>query len=123
MLYVDETPPEGELLRRLYAFAEAGGTLITAPGWEERGESLPRSSFSRFKLSDYGQGRLAVAREELVDPYRLAEDAQALMSHRHDLVRVFNPGHRPLRLLEERGRSRRPWCTCSPTRDTPSKRT
>jgi len=33
-----------------------------------------------------------VAREELVDPYRLAEDAQALMGHRHDLVRVFNPG-------------------------------
>lgn len=92
VLYVDETPPGGELLRRLYAFAEEGGTLITAPGWEERGEPLARSSFSRFKLSRYGQGRLAVAREELADPYRLAEDAQALMSHRHDLVRVFNPG-------------------------------
>jgi len=92
LLYVDDTPPGAELLRRLYAFAEEGGTLITAPGWEERGEPLERSPFSRFKLSRYGQGRLAVAREDLVDPYRLAEDAQALMGHRHDLVRVFNPG-------------------------------
>jgi hypothetical protein len=92
LLYVDEAPPEGELRRRLYAFAEAGGTLVTAPGWEQRGEPLARSSFSRFQLSRYGQGRLAVAREELADPYRLAEDAQALMGHRHDLVRVFNGG-------------------------------
>jgi len=92
VLYVDETPPGDELRRRLYAFAEAGGTLITGPGWETRGEPLARSSFSRFELSRCGEGRLAVAREELADPYRLAEDAQALMSHRHDLVRVFNPG-------------------------------
>jgi len=92
VVYVDERPPETELLQQLYAFAEAGGTLITPPGWEQRGEPLSRSSFSRFHLSRYGQGRLAVAREEISDPYRLAQDAQALTSHRHDLVRVFNPG-------------------------------
>lgn len=92
LLYVDETPPERELLRRMYAFAEGGGTLITPPGWEVRGEPLAGSSFSSFTLTRLGQGRLAVAREALADPYRLAEDAQALMSHRHDLVRVFNPG-------------------------------
>jgi hypothetical protein len=92
LLYVDATPPDEGLLGRLYAFAEQGGTLITPPGWEERGELLPGPSFPRFRLSRYGRGRLAVAREELVDPYLLAEDAQALMSHRHDLVRVFNPG-------------------------------
>jgi hypothetical protein len=92
LLYVDETPPGEDTVRRLYAFAEDGGTLITPPGWERRGEPLADASFSRFRLSRYGQGRLAVAREELADPYHLAEDAQALMSHRHDLVRVFNPG-------------------------------
>jgi hypothetical protein len=92
LLYVDETPPDDDIRRRLYAFAEEGGTLITPPGWEVHGEPLPSSSFGRFEVSRYGQGRVAVAREELVDPYRLAEDAQALMSHRHDLVRVFNQG-------------------------------
>lgn len=92
LIYMDEGSPGDDVARRLYAFAEAGGTLITPPGWEERGEPLPFSSFSRFNLSRYGQGRVAVAREEPSDPYRLAEDAQALMGHRHDLVRVFNPG-------------------------------
>lgn len=90
--YVDEPPPEKALLRRLYAFAEQGGTLITPPGWERRGERLPSASYPRFQLSRCGEGRLAVAREELSDPYLLADDAQLLMSHRHDLVRVFNPG-------------------------------
>jgi hypothetical protein len=33
-----------------------------------------------------------VAREELADPYLLAEDAQLLMSHRNDRVRLFNAG-------------------------------
>jgi hypothetical protein len=33
-----------------------------------------------------------VAREDFADPYRLAEDAQLVMSHRHDRLRIFNPG-------------------------------
>jgi hypothetical protein len=46
----------------------------------------------RFRVFRYGRGRLAVARQEVDDPSRLAEDAQLLMSHRHDLLRVFNVG-------------------------------
>ena len=92
VLYVDEAPPDADLVRRLYAFAEGGGTLITPPGWEARGEPLPAGAFPRFHVSRYGQGRLAVASEELSDPYLVAADAQVLMSHRHDPVRVFNPG-------------------------------
>ena len=33
-----------------------------------------------------------MAREELADPYLLAEDAQLLMSHKNDRVRLFNAG-------------------------------
>jgi hypothetical protein len=40
----------------------------------------------------YGRGRLAVASAEPSDPYVLAEDAQLLMGHRNDRLRVFNPG-------------------------------
>jgi hypothetical protein len=92
VLYVDESPPEADLLRKLYAFAEGGGTLITPPGWEERGSREDDPWFTRYRVSRYGKGRLAVAREELTDPHLLAEDAQLLMSHSHDRVRVFNPG-------------------------------
>ena len=92
VLYVDGTPPAGDLARKLYAFAEGGGTLITPPGWEERGVPEGDSWLSRFRVFQYGRGRLAVAREELADPYLLAEDAQLLMSHRRDRVRLFNAG-------------------------------
>jgi hypothetical protein len=92
VLYVDEAPPTGDLARKLYAFAEAGGTLITPPGWEERGVHEGDSWLSRFRVFRYGRGRLAVAREALADPYLLAEDAQLLMSHRRDRVRLFNAG-------------------------------
>jgi hypothetical protein len=92
VLYVDEAPPRGELARKLYAYAEGGGTLITPPGWEERGVQDVDARHPRFRVFRYGRGRLAVAREELSDPYHLAGDAQLLTSHRHDRLRVFNPG-------------------------------
>ena len=92
VLYVDEAPPAGDLARKLYAFAEEGGTLITPPGWEERGVHDGDSWLARFRVFRYGRGRLAVSRDALGDPYLLAEDAQLLMSHRRDRVRLFNAG-------------------------------
>jgi hypothetical protein len=90
LLFVDEDPPGPDLRRKLYSFAEEGGTLITPPGWEERGTLIEHAWPPRFRVLDYGRGRLAVARQEIVDPYLLADDAQLLMSHRHDGVRLFN---------------------------------
>ena len=92
ILYVDQAPPGADLVRKLYAFAEGGGTLITPPGWEERGVRDDDAWRPPFGVFRYGNGRLAVARAELEDPQRLAEDAQILMSHRHDQVRVWNAG-------------------------------
>ncbi len=92
LVYADEGRPGADLVRRLYAFAEGGGTLITQPGWEERGVPIEDDWTPRYRVFRYGQGRLAVAREPLADPQELAEDAQLLMSHRRDRVRVFNQG-------------------------------
>jgi hypothetical protein len=92
VLYVDQAPPEPDLARRLLAFVEAGGTLVTPPGWDERGVPDNSAWLPRFRSLRLGRGRLAVARSEFADPYVLAEDAQLLMSHRHDRIRVFNPG-------------------------------
>ena len=92
VLFADEDRPDAELTKKLYAFAEAGGTLITQPGWEERGVPIEDDWAPRFRVSRYGQGRVAVARETLDDPREVAEDAQLLMSHRRDRVRVFNQG-------------------------------
>jgi hypothetical protein len=92
VLYVDEAPPEKELVRKLLAFAEEGGTLVTPPGWEEQGVRDDVAGLPRYHVLRYGRGRLAVAQEEVADPSRLAEDAQLLMSHRHDFLRLFNVG-------------------------------
>ena len=92
VLYVDGEPPDKELARKLEAFADAGGTLITPPGWAERGVPEESAWLPRFRVFRSGRGRRAVSRAELRDPYLLADDAQLLMSHRHDRVRVFNPG-------------------------------
>jgi hypothetical protein len=92
VLYVDESSPDPDLARKLYRFAEGGGTLITPPGWEERGSGEDNPWFSRYRLSRYGRGRLALARDEISNPHLLAEDAQLLMSHSHDRLRVYNPG-------------------------------
>jgi hypothetical protein len=92
VLCVDPKPPAPALVKKLHAFAENGGTLVTPPGWEARGvpdESVP---IPRFRLYRCGRGRLAVAREDFADPDLVAEDAQLLTSHRHDRVRVFNLG-------------------------------
>jgi hypothetical protein len=92
VLYVDEAPPEKALVQKLYAYAEEGGTLIAPPGWEERGVRDDVAGLPGFRVFRCGRGRLAVAHEEAADPGRLAEDAQVLMSHRHDLLRLFNVG-------------------------------
>ncbi len=92
VLYVDAAAPERELARKLDAFVDGGGTLITPPGWPERGVPEEGAGLSRFRVLRVGRGRLAISRAELGDPFLLAEDAQLLMSHRHDRIRVFNPG-------------------------------
>jgi hypothetical protein len=92
VLYVDQGRPGRELEEKLYAFAEAGGTLVLPPGWDERGAADDDAPTPRFRLFRCGRGRIALSRAELADPFLLADDAQILMSHKNDRVRAFNPG-------------------------------
>lgn len=92
VLYVDETPPGRELAAALDAFVEAGGTLIAPSGWKASGPPDASASHPRFALFRAGRGRVAVAHGPVDDPERLAEDAELIVSHRHDRVRVYNVG-------------------------------
>jgi hypothetical protein len=92
VVYADEAPAEADLARRLHAFAEQGGTLVTPPGWKALGAPVEGAPTPRFRVFGHGQGRLAVAREAFDDPDLLAEDVQLLTGHRNDRVRVFNLG-------------------------------
>ena len=44
----------------------------------------------RFQQRALGKGRLAVSKEERPDPYDTVQDIQNIMSHRQDVLRLYN---------------------------------
>ncbi len=88
LVYADKLAPAADLHKRLMAFVEQGGFLATGPNWGPEGKST--GAHPRFDLRTLGKGRLAVAKEELVDPFQAAVDIQGIFSRANDLVRMFN---------------------------------
>lgn len=106
VLYLDGSPTNPDLVRRLHAFAEHGGTLVTPPGWETRGSEEDAPAYPGFRVSRSGAGRVAVAREDLMDPFFVVESVFGLTRHAHDWLRVFNPGVSQFHYVaDEAGRS------------------
>ena len=93
IIYPDQEPPPGELRRKLLEFVRGGGLLIANEKWTPvEGNPSEGDTYRRFQVRTLGQGRLAVAKEEMLDPYAVALDAHLLLSRRHDPVRFFNAG-------------------------------
>ena len=89
LVYVDEAQPAPELRRKIVQFVEQGGLLVTTPRWGREGKSTTEAH-PRFDVRAFGKGRLAISKEESIDPYVLAGDTQILLSHANDLVKFFN---------------------------------
>jgi hypothetical protein len=89
LVYVDEAQPSPELRRTMAQFVEQGGLLVTTPRWGQEGKPT-NEVHPRFDVRSLGKGRLAISREESVDPYVLAGDTQILLSHGNDLMKFFN---------------------------------
>lgn len=93
LIWADAGPPPLALRRRILAFVEAGGMLITVPKWGEVPATPAKvGEHPRFSLRALGKGRVAVANADPDDPYVFANDSAVLVSHRHDLVRFWNGG-------------------------------
>jgi hypothetical protein len=93
VLYADADPPAPDLRKRILAFVQAGGMLITGPQWGEAPGTLASGDqHPRYAVQVLGKGRVAVARTALDDPYLIANDSVVLVSHRHELLRLWNPG-------------------------------
>jgi len=90
LVYPDAGQPSAELRRKMMAFAQQGGLLITGPAWGAEGVPADPGFHSMFDVRTLGKGRLAVAREELIDSYQVAGDVQLLHSYRNDLVKFYN---------------------------------
>jgi hypothetical protein len=94
-LYPDTQPPPPELRQALIGFVERGGLLIAGPAWGTMPGAAPgrpsaEEPHPRYELRRFGKGRIAMAHKQADDPYEMAQDAQILLSHRYDLVRIFN---------------------------------
>jgi hypothetical protein len=87
VVYIDARPPEGEVLKRLLAFVEAGGFLISPRGIVKTNPVETRMQYQFHRL---GKGQIAVPPDAWYDPYLLVRQVHLLMSHRLDVVRIWN---------------------------------
>jgi len=98
VVYPDTQPPPAEVRQALLGFVERGGLLIAGPKWGTMpgAAATAPSAISgqagglSYGMRPFGKGRIAMARQQPEDPYEMARDAQILLSHRYDLVRLFN---------------------------------
>jgi hypothetical protein len=87
IVYIDSRPPEGAVREKLLAFAEAGGLLISPRGLLK---TSPEERRMTYQVHRVGKGRVAVPQEAWYDPYLLVREVHLLMSHREDVVRIWN---------------------------------
>ena len=92
VVYADAQAPSSTLRTALARFAAGGGLLITGAAWGKvEGTPLAESPTVRYAVYPAGKGRIAMG-TEMSDPYLVAADAQVLLSHRNDVVRMWNGG-------------------------------
>ena len=90
LLYADAAAPDAALRRKITDFVQQGGLLISGPEWGAQGKPAPPDFPTQFDVRVLGKGRLAVARQAISDPYQVAVETQLLLSHRYDLVKIYN---------------------------------
>jgi hypothetical protein len=91
IFYVDREAPDAALRKKLMAFATGGGILFVRSNWPNpEGPPAPAEPYLLFNMRAVGKGRLAVCKEDQPDPYDTVADIQNIMSHRNDLLRLYN---------------------------------
>jgi hypothetical protein len=89
--YVDREAPDAALRQKLMAFAAAGGTLFVPSKWPNpEGATVAAEPYLLFTVRSVGKGRLAVCKEDQPDPYDVVADIQNVISHRNDVLRLYN---------------------------------
>jgi hypothetical protein len=91
VFYMDPEPPAGDLRQKLIAFAKDGGILFVPSKWPNpEGPPVSAEPYLLFSVRALGKGRLAVCKEDQPDPYDVVADIQNIISHRNDLLRLYN---------------------------------
>jgi len=90
LIYADQALPEAPLRKKMMDFVQQGGLLIAGPKWASEGTPADPGFDTQFTVRAVGKGRLAIAKDELTDAFQVAGDAQLLVSHSNDLMKVYN---------------------------------
>jgi hypothetical protein len=91
IFYVDQEPPDPQLRQKLIAFAKSGGILFVPSQWPNpEGPPAAAEPYLLFNLRALGKGRLAVCKEDHPNTYDTVADIQNILSHRNDLLRLYN---------------------------------
>lgn len=97
VLFIDTASPDGKLREKLWEFAHQGGMLILP---SHKTDSQPAETRMSHHIFPAGKGSIAAPVEEWYDPYVLAERVHLLISHREDVVRLWNAGSLSFHYLE-----------------------
>ena len=89
LVCADSEQPAAQARRSILSFVEQGGLLVTGPKWGPEG-TPGAGAHARFEVRALGKGRIAVAKEDLADPYQLVMDAQTLLSYSNEVAKLFN---------------------------------
>ena len=93
VIYPDAEPPAPTVRKQVLTFVASGGMLITGPPWSDFPNTRASATASpRFSVYPLGNGKIAAAHAAPDDPYAWANDTIVLVSHRYDLVRLWNSG-------------------------------
>jgi hypothetical protein len=93
VLCPDSGPPAGNIRKCLLDFVQTGGLLITRSRWDGIPGTFADWDHPRYDGHVLGKGRIAVASSgDDLDPYLMANDTVALVSHRFDLLRFWDAG-------------------------------
>jgi hypothetical protein len=90
LVYADSALPSQPLRQKILKFVEQGGLLVAGPQWASGGRPASPEFDTHFDVRSYGKGRLAAAIKEMPDPYQVAVETQLLLSHRNDLMKIYN---------------------------------
>lgn len=93
VLCPDTAPPGASLRKPLLDFVQAGGLLIARSAWNDLPGTPADWDYPRYAGRVLGSGRIAVSKSpDDLDPYLIANDTVALVSHRFDLLRFWDAG-------------------------------
>ena len=93
VLCPDSNPPAAGVRKELLDFVQDGGLLILRSAWDGIPGTPANWDHPRYAGLVLGKGRIAIAKsDDAADPYLMANDTVALVSHRFDLLRFWDAG-------------------------------